>query len=319
MSTESAKLNKSRHLDPTQANLNRKRFRKQLIDALAPVLNAVLYEFYKKAHALAEHRKESWQRVFQAILREVAEWDDDVVESITERVTASLPWFREVVRQMVVQEIYVLMSSRYDRSTDEIDFKFELPANQQLVHNVLVRVCTRMRGSVALYDHTVDEQVRERNTIVAEDEIRKALNGAIDNMVPIAELVRKHFTEHTAAAAAAATATAATTASTEAEAKEGDTMTLLQSEQPASSDAMVDPAQVHPAHMEIVKRTETLAAAAANDADAAAQQAMQSAHAAQNAADTAAAVVQAGVPLSAAPAPALAEKRARRRLKVEEF
>lgn len=318
MSTESAK--RGRHLDPTQADLNRKRFRKQLIDALAPVLNDVLYEFYKKAYDLAEYRRDtgedskaSWQRVFQEILKEVATWDDDALDSITKRVVQRMPWFREVVRQMVVQEIYVLMSSKYDRGTDEIDFKFELPANQQLVHNLLIRVCTRMRGFVSLYDHTVDEQTREHNTVAAEDEIRKALRSAIDNLVPIAELVRKHFTEKPPKPAAD------DNKANEELPTPGDTMTLLQSEQPASADATVDPALVHPAHVDIVQRKEVLAAAAANDADAAAQQAMQSAHAAQNAADTAAAVVQSAAPLPAAATQQAQAKRARRRLKVDEF
>jgi hypothetical protein len=268
---ESAKVAKDRQLDPAQASLSSRRFRDQLVQALAPVLNDEIYELYKKAYALAEAENKKWARVFQDILRECGEWDDDYVREITERVVAIVPWFRVVVRQVVVQEIFVMMSTRYDRAVDDVNFEFELPANEQLVHSILKHVCHHMRGYVSLYSHEVDDEtVRVHNTGLAEEQIQKALQPAIASIVPIKKIVEAHLTPPPPPP------------------KEGNAeekMTMLQSEQPVSDSAAAssDTPQ-HPAHVEIVERKEALAAAAANDATVAAQEAMQSAQLAMSAA-----------------------------------
>lgn len=316
--TESAKISKTRALDPAHANLNRKRFRKQLVEKLAPVLNDVLYEFYKKAYLLAEdkQRKRSkdpaqaaepaitWQSIFQKILKEVAEWDAEVLESIVERIKANLPWFREVVRQMIIHEIYVLMSSRHDQATDDIDFSFELPSDKELVHHLLKCVAGRMRGSVSLYDHSVEETQREHNTLRAQDEIERALGPAVDSLVPIADIARKHFSR----------AQHEREEDAEAERAEppAEKAVLLQSEDPAELGAAAG-ADLHPAHVDIVERKETLAAAAANDADAAAQTALQAAEKAQEAADVAAAAAVIDAP------PPQKKRQPRRKATIPEF
>jgi len=271
-SIEKTRLSQDKLRSPNEANLNRERFCLQLVEAVAPLLNDELYELYKKAIALGKKSKSPWQRIFQTMLSECPQWDDDIVQGITDHIVSKVPWFRQVVKQMVIQEIYVLMSSRYDQPTEDINFEFNLPSNLELMRTILIRVCDYMRGFVYLYSHEVGESEMAKNAGKAERKIQLALQRAIVSFVPTSKIVEAHLNPAPPPP------------------KEGtaeDQMTLLQSEKPESNGAAeVSDTPQSDAHVDI-ERNETLAAAAANDATSAAKTAVQSAQIAMTAANDA--------------------------------
>lgn len=287
---EKARLLKEKLFSANEANLNRERFCLQLVETLAPLLNDELYELYKKAYRLSQQDKSLWQRTFQQMLAECPEWDDEIVADITERMLKKVKWFRQVVRQMVIQEIYVLMSSRYDEPTQDIDFEFSLPSNLELMRSILCRVCNAMRGYVYLYSHEgLTETEMAKNACKAEKKISCALQKAIVSFVPTERIVEAHLNPPLPPP------------------KDGqaeDQMVALKSEEPESKGALeVADTPVENTHVDI-ERQEVLAAAAANDATVAAQEAVQSAQVAVTAAKEAEAVVP---------------QRTRRKIKYNEF
>ena len=102
---------------------------------------------------------------------------------------------RQIIRQMITQQIFLLMSRRYDKVTPTIDVNFELPSNEELIHKLLCGVCRSMQRYVSLYDHRVSEVQRTVNATEAEEQIRAALKRAFLTLVPIEKIVESHLVQ----------------------------------------------------------------------------------------------------------------------------
>ena len=179
--------------DLSSVNTSFETFQSQLLDALPPLMNEVIYNMYLEAWEYveesgeAEDEDDAVQRtlyVFQQILAQVKDWDEAKIEKETKFLTKKLKWLREVLRQMLISRVVILLSVQGDEFKKP-NFEFEMPSNESIVHSLYLKVTKRIRARVSLYNHLVSEEEREMNTIEAEEIIQNAIKRAIPSLVPI--------------------------------------------------------------------------------------------------------------------------------------
>jgi hypothetical protein len=179
----------------SKADQNYRAFRDQLLHSLAPLFNDYLYSLYLTANNYAERNRTDALLTMQKILAGCAQFKEQSIAPLTTDVEQKVPWMRQIIRQMIIQQIFLLMSRRYDKTTPTIDVDFELPGNTVLIHKLLCGVCHWMQRYVSLYDHNVPEMKRTANAMQAEEEIRIALKRAFLTLVPIQKIVETHLTQ----------------------------------------------------------------------------------------------------------------------------
>jgi hypothetical protein len=179
------------------AHRNYKAYCTQLTQTLAPMFNDFVYSMYLNAFDYCQQCKldnSQVLHVFQQILAKADKFSDESMQPLFEQVGESVPWLRQVLRQMIVQHVYLLMSTRGDKSTGTVNFDFKLPSNEHMLRELNCVVCRHMRAHVGLYQHDVPEVQREQNTVRAENEISKILaKQGFMRLVPINEIVQRHL------------------------------------------------------------------------------------------------------------------------------
>lgn len=189
-------------------NQNYETFFAQISETVPPVLNERFYEMYKGAYQFVISERDfaglsvsdieyKTIEVFQHLLGAIRQWSDERIEEETEYVVGSLKYFRSALRQMLVARVSILMSMRDDART-HANFQFEMPDDKTIVHKIFVRAAKRLRARASLYRHLVngrkiDDVQREQNTLEAEDIIRSSLKGSIIALVPLEDVVERHF------------------------------------------------------------------------------------------------------------------------------
>ena len=179
----------------SKADQNYRAFSDQLLLSLAPIFNDYLYSLYLTATNYAERNRIDPMLAMQKILQGCAKFGARSMEPLTNDVSQKVPWMRQIIRQMITQQIFLLMSRRYDKVTPTIDVNFELPSNEELIHKLLCGVCRSMQRYVSLYDHRVSEVQRTVNATEAEEQIRAALKRAFLTLVPIEKIVESHLVQ----------------------------------------------------------------------------------------------------------------------------
>lgn len=210
----------------SKADQNYRAFRDQLLHSLAPIFNDYLYSLYLTATNYAERNRIDPLLAMQKILQGCAKFGARSMEPLINDVNQKVPWMRQIIRQMITQQIFLLMSRRYDKVTPTIDVDFELPSNEELIHKLLCGVCRSMQRYVSLYDHRVSEVQRTVNATEAEEQIRVALKRAFLTLVPIEKIVESHLTQTQQEPAASLTVEPSPVAE------------LLESEKPADPTAL---------------------------------------------------------------------------------
>ena len=197
--TAAAPPAQSQYVDLQDAKLSYGAYKDQTLDKLAPIINQAIYEIWTDAwnYCITEHKSASQcNKVFQQLLGEVDKWDEDVIHEETERVMNELTWLREVLRQMLSLQVYILMAVRYEQRTQPPDFEFQLPTDQVIVHKIFQRCARHLRGHIDLYNHQVDDGTRAENTLLAEEIIKRCISRVIDELVPLERVVERHFRKY---------------------------------------------------------------------------------------------------------------------------
>ena len=189
--------------DTSTVSASHDMFLSQLLESVPVVINERLYEIYLDAcdfveqyqgELSGEEKQRYILRVFQQLLGEIKNWDNERVAEESEHLNATIPWLRDVLRQMLAARVSILMSVRDDRLTQN-NFQFVMPSNEKITHMFYTRVAKRIRGKAALYRNDLDESEREYNTLEAQDLIKSVLERSIPALVPLEEVVQTHLIE----------------------------------------------------------------------------------------------------------------------------
>ena len=194
-------------VSPTVVRANYDMFMSQLLEAVPSVMNARFYEMYLDAWSYCKNkypdaddaaRRQETLTAFQKLLGQVPNWKPERLADETEVMQKELPWLRKVLQQMLIARVSILMSIRDDERTRG-DFEFVMPPDETIVRTFFDRAAKRLRGHAKWYDHTVDEEDREENTMLAEDLIRDSLEKSIPALVPLKNVVHEHLERPAAA------------------------------------------------------------------------------------------------------------------------
>lgn len=187
------------HASANEITTNYETFMSHLKEDLPPIINERFYQMYTVAWQYVQkqdgeaHERESLL-AFQTLLGEVPNWDDERITEETEYMLGEMPFLRECLRHMLIARVSILMRVRNNEMTQG-NFEFVMPSDEEIVHNFYSRAARRLRGSAALYSHTVPEITREENTLRTEDIIRKSVEKSIPALVPLKDVVQSHLIE----------------------------------------------------------------------------------------------------------------------------
>jgi hypothetical protein len=183
----------------------------ELKQLLPEFLNEQFYELYKSSYEMAVRQgtqngdfENTIVQTFENVLRAIPSWSQTDVEAHiktywTDKHALTIDDLRPVVRQLLVLRVGLLMSVRDDART-HANFNFVMPSDTTIVHSLLKRAARGLRINPQLYMHmengkSISERQREKNTFAAEEIIRQSIHGAIQDLVPIHDVVKRHFVE----------------------------------------------------------------------------------------------------------------------------
>jgi len=186
-----------RSVDPNVAQVNYQSYMGQVLERLPPVLVESLYDIYGDAVEYCKREKAYSESdrflIFQRLLKEIKEWDDEEIEEETQRVIEIVPWIRSALQQILISQIHILLSVRNDQYVSRPKFTFDMPGDQEIVHRLLISAARKIRPRVALFDHLLDEYQAESNLLVIEEVVRKSIESAIHSLVPLDAIVNTQY------------------------------------------------------------------------------------------------------------------------------
>jgi len=210
-----------RTVDPNVAQVNYQTYMGQVLARLPPVIVESLYDIYSDAIEFCKREREYSEadrfRIFQRLLKEIAEWEEDEIAEETERFISAVPWLRSAVQQILISQVHILMSVRNDQYVSRPKFVFDMPREEVIVHRLLKGAARKIRSRVKLFDHTVDEYESETNLLAIEEIVRKSIESEIHALVPLDKIVDAQFGKKTAARRKKAAAATKKKAAAEAE------------------------------------------------------------------------------------------------------
>ncbi len=193
---ESKNKKKKNTVSPHDAKTNYQTYEDQFVDTVSQLINDGIHEIYKNAYWYCSepaNQDACTMDVFHVLLSEVPNWLPYMIKQESKKITTEIPWFREVLRQMIVQKVNIMVSIKLDRATSIDNFFFELPGNDEIIHRFYTQVAKDLLGFIELYDHTADKTQHANNIYRAQEIIRESLKRCIRTLVPMRALVDQHL------------------------------------------------------------------------------------------------------------------------------
>ena len=159
-----------------------RKYMAKLTSVMAPVMIDAFADLFQEAKKVAQGRKILVQ--YQALLREVKNWNNTIVKQHTEAIIKSCSMFPNLLAAVFVILVKIMSSVRISSECKKLNIK--LPTNDVFVHSCY------MATAASLYEDPyvmVDEvsDIERRANITAR--ITKAVRDVIEDFIPIQQIL----------------------------------------------------------------------------------------------------------------------------------
>lgn len=186
--------------DPSIAQVNYDTYKEQVLVYVPPVVIEAFTDIYQDActHCRSELQDPLLQqrfKVFQQLLKEVNEWEEDIVDEEAERFREQIPWLRDALRQILINQVNILLSMKNDRYITNAKFTFEMPTENEIVYHIMKNCARAVKPHARLFDHDLEDIDCQTNLAKMDEVVRRAVELSISSLVPIADIVKAQYGE----------------------------------------------------------------------------------------------------------------------------
>jgi len=154
----------------------KKEYLGQLCSLICLIMIESFQEMYKEADKMSKGKRVLMQ--FQALLKEVPNWNDHIVKKNTEEITNKCSWFSDLLAAVFVSIVKILSSVRLKTENKKISIK--LPTNELFIHTCYINAAKELYKNPYIYhdemsEHERDIKLIEKFTICIESTVRELI------------------------------------------------------------------------------------------------------------------------------------------------
>jgi hypothetical protein len=154
----------------------------KLTSVMAPVMIDAFADLFQEAKKVAQGRKVLVQ--YQALLREVKNWNNTIVKQHTEAIIKSCSMFPNLLAAVFVILVKIMSSVRISSECKKLNIK--LPTNDVFVHSCYMATAASLyEDPYVMVDDVSD--IERRANITAR--ITKAVRDVIEDFIPIQQIL----------------------------------------------------------------------------------------------------------------------------------
>lgn len=167
-----------------------RKYMTKLTNAMAPVMIDAFYDLFQEAKKQAQGRKVLIQ--YQALLKEVKNWNNTIVKQHTESIIKSCAMFPNLLAAVFVILVKIMSAIKVSSESKKLNIK--LPTNDVFVHSCY------MATAASLYEDPyvmIDEisETERRSNITAR--ITKAVREVVEDFVPVQQILDTYIPSFT--------------------------------------------------------------------------------------------------------------------------
>lgn len=154
----------------------------KLTSVMAPVMIDAFADLFQEAKKVAQGRKVLVQ--YQALLREVKNWNNTIVKQHTEAIIKSCSMFPNLLAAVFVILVKIMSSVRISSECKKLNIK--LPTNDVFVHSCYMATAASLYEDPYVMVDDVSDMERRAN-ITAR--ITKSVRDVIEDFIPIQQIL----------------------------------------------------------------------------------------------------------------------------------
>lgn len=158
----------------------------KLTSVMSPVMIDAFYELFQEAKKQSQGRKVLIQ--FQALLKEIKNWNNTIVKQHTEAIIKSCSIFPNLLAAVFVLLVKIMSAVRINGESKKLNIK--LPTNDVFVHSCY------MATAASLYEDPyimIDEVSDVDRRINITNRITKAVRDVVEDFVPIQQILETYI------------------------------------------------------------------------------------------------------------------------------
>lgn len=132
---------------------------------------------------------------FQLQLKKIPQWNQNIVESETNRImgrcSQDQDYLRNLITGLMVVNTKIFSVVKLNNASTNIDLR--VPGTQSFLHNCYISCAREFYKNPYLFDDSKDGEAQLRNMREAEELIKKCIVSAIRKMTPISDITRRHI------------------------------------------------------------------------------------------------------------------------------
>lgn len=167
-----------------------RKYMSKLTNCMAPVMTEALYELFQEAKRQSQGRKVLIQ--YQALLKEVKNWNNTIVKQHTDSIIKSCAMFPNLLAAVFV--ILVKIMSAIKVSSDSKKLNIKLPTNDVFVHSCYMATAASLYEDPYIMVDDVSESERRANISAR---ITKAVREVVEDFVPIQQILETYIPSFT--------------------------------------------------------------------------------------------------------------------------
>lgn len=164
----------------------KKEYTSYLCNVITPHAIEVFYQMYYEAKDLAKGQQPLNQ--YQRLLKEVQNWNNNMVKTHCEAITTSCPVFTELVGAVFVSYIKVMSSVRINKSAQKISIK--IPSNEVFVHRCFISIARDLYADPYVMQESMTDQLREAKL---SSRFSVAIASTVKDLLPIHEILNTYM------------------------------------------------------------------------------------------------------------------------------
>jgi hypothetical protein len=164
----------------------KKEYLGQLCTLMCPLMIESFQNMYKEAEKMSKGKKVLMQ--YQALLKEVPNWNDHIVKQNTETITDKCSWFSDLLAAVFVSIVKILSSVRLKTENKKISIK--LPTNELFTHTCYINVAKELYKNPYIYHDEMSEHERDLKLI---EKFTVCIENTVRELIPIQQILQTYM------------------------------------------------------------------------------------------------------------------------------
>jgi hypothetical protein len=164
----------------------KKEYLGQLCTLMCPIMIVSFQNVYKEAEKMSKGKKILMQ--FQALLKEVPNWNDHIVKQNSEEITNTCSWFSDLLAAVFVSIVKILSSVRLKTENKKISIK--LPTNELFIHTCYINAAKELYKNPYIYHDEMSEHERDLKLI---EKFSVCIENTIRELIPIQQILQTYM------------------------------------------------------------------------------------------------------------------------------